>query len=332
MNTEIELKFLVSPEFIAHLPSLLTGYEICHHDQKTLVNTYFDTPNLALGQLKAGLRIRQQNGKLEQTVKLAGSQVGGLHQRPEYNIDLSQPQPDLNLFPAKIWPLGFAVAQVQADLRPLFSTDFVRERWLVKFQDTEIELALDVGEVGVQEKIDPIQELELELVSGKVTELFAFAERLLTAGGMRLSDVSKAQRGYQLAGLAQRPQLQTLSLPSKPLSDPQAPDTAALLNRLSQGVEHWQHHEQGLLTHGCDNNQTELWLAQVRAGVALVAQSLALLEKLRADARLSHWLVELTWLQAELAADHDLAELFYSARYGGLLLQLTHYLYAQRSH
>ncbi|MGO4997992.1 CYTH domain-containing protein [Oceanisphaera sp. W20_SRM_FM3] len=330
MNTEIELKFLVSPEFVSNLPTLLTGYEIRQYDQKNLKNTYFDTPDLALGKLKAGLRVRDKNGKLEQTVKLAGSQVAGLHQRPEYNLDLTVPEPDLSQFPSDIWPADFSVSQVQADLRPLFSTDFVRERWLVVVNHTEIELALDRGQVRAGLQQAAIQELELELVSGEVAGLFALAEQLLSQGGLRLSDVSKAQRGYQLAGLAAGPQLQQLSFSGhRP-----AQDKRALLALLEQGVEHWQHHEQGVLMQSVASNEGEkaLWLAQVRAGVELVTQTLVSLKATSRIPQLNLWLDDLAWLQAQLLTDTGVEALFYSARYGRLLLQLAHYLYTQSGH
>lgn len=333
MNTEIELKFLLSPELVSRLPALLARHEICLHDQKTLANTYFDTPSLALGRMKAGLRIRNQNGKLEQTVKLAGSQVGGLHQRPEYNVDLAEPQPDLARFPAQIWPADFVLAKVQADLQPLFSTDFLRQRWIVKFNETEIELAFDTGEVRAGKEQDPIQELELELVNGEVADMFAFAELLLHEGGLRLYAVSKAQRGYYLAGLSAGPQLQTLTLaPDTDLSEAALPETEQdkriLLSRLAQGVEHWQHHEQGWLG---STDQKDDWLGQVRVGVALVKQSLASLNS-TSESVLAGWLEDLTWLQAQLQTEQLSDELFYSPRYGRLLLQLTHYLYAEGGH
>lgn len=331
MNTEIELKFLVSAALVAQLPNLLSRYNIRQHDQNTLSNTYFDTPNLALGNLKAGLRIRGKNGHLEQTLKLAGSQVGGLHHRPEYNVDLTRAAPDLSQFPDHIWPPDFALAQVQAQLQPLFSTDFVRERWLVKFKDTEIELAFDVGEVRAGENIAAIQELELELVSGEVSELFTFAEQLLAQGGLRLSAVSKAQRGYLLAVFGAKPQLQSLTL----VNNSPLPDSSVWPSLLGQGVEHWQHHEQGWLeahTSDVSSEQKSAWRAEICAGVDLVAQSVMSLNTSAPTPALAAWNADLAWLQSQLQDASLTDELFYSARYGRLLLQLTHYLYAKGSH
>ncbi|MCT7653960.1 CYTH domain-containing protein [Oceanimonas sp. NS1] len=167
MDTEIEIKFLVSGPLGDTLPDLLPPCRILEHDRQHLANTYFDTAELGLRRLGAGLRIRSpQRGELEQTVKLAGSQVGGLHQRPEYNVPLDVHNPDLSLFPASIWPDGADPHALQQGLQPLFCTDFMRHRWLIELNGTEIELALDEGEVQAGELREPIYELELELVRG----------------------------------------------------------------------------------------------------------------------------------------------------------------------
>ncbi len=44
-----------------------------------------------------GLRIRGDQGRYEMTLKIAGRVVGGLHQRPEYNIPLDKPELALEL-------------------------------------------------------------------------------------------------------------------------------------------------------------------------------------------------------------------------------------------
>lgn len=40
------------------------------------------------------------------TLKIAGRVVGGLHQRPEYNIPLDKPELALERLPAEVWPQG----------------------------------------------------------------------------------------------------------------------------------------------------------------------------------------------------------------------------------
>ena len=363
MDTEIELKFLVTSDVGSRLPALLQSYQISEHDQQHLANTYFDTADLALGSIKAGLRIRSQNGKMEQTVKLAGSQVGGLHQRPEYNVPLTVHSPDLSLFSAGIWPEKFNVEQVQQSLQPLFSTDFLRQRWLVTIDDTDIELALDAGEVQSGFQREAIHELELELVKGDVSQLFELADELVKAGGLRLGAISKAQRGYRLAGFGTTPKLQMI----EPLALTGAEHCEqTMMALLHKGLHHWQHHEEGWLAEPGERLD---WLMQLREGVSLVHQTLLLFGDQVSHRVNSGWIDDLLWLQqqfswldraqmlAYLTADKghylrrldcqssvlslleaqqqqlpdeaQLEALFYSARYGRLMLGLTHWLYRQ---
>ncbi|OYD25542.1 CYTH domain-containing protein [Oceanimonas baumannii] len=361
MDTEIEIKFLVSRDINGSLTDLLPPCQILEHDHRHLANTYYDTASLDLRRAGAGLRIRSQNGDMEQTVKLAGSQVGGLHQRPEYNVALSAHSPDLSLFPASIWPEDIDIYALQQELQPLFCTDFVRQRWLIALNGSEIELALDEGEVQAGERREPILELELELVRGDASVLFELAEQLVQGGGLRLGAVSKAQRGYRLAGLSPMPQLQPLE--PTPLA-PGEPCEQSMVALLHQALGHWQHHEEGWLSQpGID------WLVQLREGAALVHHILLMFGE-RVSLRVnSGWVDDLLWLQQQLAwldraqmlahltadkghylrrldcrksllrllagqqqnlpDEQRLRELLYSPRYARLVLGLTHWLYRQ---
>ncbi|GAA3546473.1 CYTH domain-containing protein [Zobellella aerophila] len=362
MDTEIEIKFLAVDDISGRLPVLLKNYNILKQDQFHLSNTYYDTADLALRRADAGLRIRSKDGVLEQTVKLAGSQIGGLHQRPEYNVGLADHSPDLGLFPAHIWPEGLALDALQQALLPQFCTDFVRRRWLLSCDDgSEIELAFDIGEVRAGEASEPIAELELELCRGDASQLFELAEVLIAQGGLRLGAVSKAQRGYQLAGLSPLPGLRPLE--HVPLA---AADSCeqAMARMLHQGMAHWQYHEESWLAQPA----IEL-LVQLREGVSLVHQILLMFGPLISHKVNSSWIDDLLWLQQQLSwldraqmlaqlslekghylrkldcqkevlrrlqeqgnflPDEDkLQQLFYSARYARLVLRLTHWLYRQ---
>ena len=330
MATEIELKFLISPEVAQRLPALLQSYSIQKHDQLALKNTYFDTPDLALGNMKAGLRIRSHNGLREQTVKLAGRQVGGLHQRPEYNVPITDHVPDLLQFPVDIWPKELDLVQLQAQLTPLFSTDFIRKRWLVELEGSHIELALDEGAVKAGSLSTPIHELELELASGDMAPLFTLAFALIAEGGMRLGAVSKAQRGYQLAGLTGQPQVKQLA---SLLMQPNEAKDNPVVALLHLGLDHWQHHEETWLA---DPNLGADWLRQLSEGVSLVRQALLPLSSQPRYQVDSSWLSDLSWVQQQVnehsaALDNPaLQRLFYSYRYTHLVLALTYWL-AQQS-
>ena len=202
MDTEIELKYLVLDNDIAtKINSALAEHKISYKlAQKNLTNIYFDTPALDLRKADIGLRIRgNAEGQLEQTIKTAGTVVGGLHQRPEYNVDVTSKEPNLSLFADEIWPEKFDVQDVQQQLAPLFETNFSRNTWLIEYgKDTLIELAFDQGEIVSNSQSETINEIELELVQGQRSALFSLAKLLFSCLTMRPGTLSKAARGYGL--------------------------------------------------------------------------------------------------------------------------------------
>lgn len=130
MENEIELKFFVSPEFSDVLKQKLTQQKILQQNSKELGNTYFDTPNNWLREHDIGMRIRRFDDVYVQTVKTSGRVVAGLHQRPEYNAEHTSNTPDLKLHPEDIWPEGLSVAQLGAQLNPIFATNFTRNNFV----------------------------------------------------------------------------------------------------------------------------------------------------------------------------------------------------------
>ena len=222
MTTEIELKYLFSEgdsqsqvsssELVARLNTLLAANNIKYQiATRNLSNTYFDTPKLALRTLDMGLRIRKADDYCEQTIKTAGRIVGGLHQRPEYNVALNIDDnnslnallPKLALFPDDIWPSVHHRETIEQELVPLFSTNFKRHVWHLTTEKGEIELAYDVGDIESNGKVRTINEIELELVSGEREALFDIAKLLFTHFSLISGTESKAARGYQLWHLNQ---------------------------------------------------------------------------------------------------------------------------------
>ncbi len=135
METEIELKFFVSPEFSETLKEKISETKVLQHSCRDLGNTYFDTADKWLRKHDIGLRIRRFDDVFVQTVKTAGRVVAGLHQRPEYNAEHTSDEPDLSLHPLDIWPPGKDAETLQSELMPLFSTNFTREQWLIGMPD-----------------------------------------------------------------------------------------------------------------------------------------------------------------------------------------------------
>lgn len=263
MTIEIELKFIVMPEAAPKLAAQLTAWPHQHTPAVALTNIYFETQDNQLRRWDMGLRIRGLGEQYEMTLKTAGQTIGGLHQRPEYNIDLQRPELNIHLLPAEIWPAGCDLDALQQRLTPLFSTHFQRERWLVTYQSSEIEVAFDRGEVTAGELSEPLHEVELELKSGTRDDLLALAAELAEMGGVRLGSLSKAARGYALAQGNPPKALRPMPiLRAKPKATVEEGMRAAFMLALSQ----WQYHE-------------EVWLRGNTAAQASVQQALETLRQ-----------------------------------------------------
>jgi len=260
MDQEIELKFIVEQAGVETLRTQLNALSAEHVPAAQLLNIYYETADNWLRRHDMGLRIRGHNNRYEMTMKIAGKVVGGLHSRPEYNIDLDKAELALEKLPAEVWPEGTLPPELASQVNPLFSTDFYREKWLVNHNQSRIELALDLGDVKAGSHQESICELELELLHGQVEDILEVAEQLLSAGVLRQGSLSKAARGYHLAaGNAER------VVKKADFTDP---DNAAL----EAALAHWQYHE-------------ELWL---RGNAKAKAEVLNAVEFIRASLQPEH--------------------------------------------
>lgn len=293
METEIELKFFVLPEFSTQLVDKISAAKILQQSRRELGNVYFDTPDQVLRQHDIGLRIRRFDDVFVQTLKTAGRVVAGLHQRPEYNVEVNSTKPSLALHPVDAWPHDFDVVAVQQQIQPLFSTDFTRQQWLVAMPDgSQIELAFDHGEVSVDDKRSPICEVELELKSGQTDALFTLARELCVDGGMRLGNLSKAARGYRLAADYQGDPIKPLVFVDTNLQDSVE---STFIKTLEHALDHWLYHEQIYV-----ERQDPQALVQISQALSLLRQTFATFGGIiprRASALLRQ---ELQWLDGEL--------------------------------
>ncbi|AIW17850.1 inorganic triphosphatase [Vibrio coralliilyticus] len=359
METEIELKFFVSPDFSNALRDKISQTKVLQHSCRELGNTYFDTPDNWLRQHDIGLRIRRFDDVYVQTVKTSGRVVAGLHQRPEFNAEHDSNDPLLSLHPSDIWPTGKDTETLQSELTPLFSTNFTREQWLIAMPDgSQIEVAFDQGKVEAGDKEDPICEVELELKSGQTDALFTLARSFSEEGGMRLGNLSKAAKGYRLASGYTGDDVKPLALVS---TDKHDTVESCFINSLEHGLSHWHYHEQIYVERESVEALNEIkssisfirQLLTVYGGVvprrasALVRQELKWLEQelkwlndydyleallddkghalRKLDAR--KFLVgELKLVQEALPDREEMLTLLNSARYTGLLLDLSRWI------
>ena len=195
MATEIELKLQLTAQTARHMPNHPLLQPLSAR-RDLLLNTYYDTPELALTARRVALRFRKKGEIWLLTVKSAEPAQGGLAIRSEWEtvatpgvFDFSHvDQSDLRQF----------LESIQPRLKPIFTTHFERQRWIVPFGHSSIELALDQGQIESQGRNTPICEVELELLSGEVDDLFGLTHALQEDLDLHPAPASKAERGYAL--------------------------------------------------------------------------------------------------------------------------------------
>lgn len=202
MQNEIELKIMLLPKNISLILNWIEQQKIIENGTLQLGNTYYDSADHYFARHKMGLRVRSQNHQHEITLKMKGEIVGGMHIRPEYNLALPNNQPDFHKLVSH-YQLQFEDNSILTEtLLPTFSTDFERDYWLIGYQDAQIEIALDQGEIKNTFGREAICEMELELKKGKIGDIFALLENLPKMDGIWFSSLSKAQRGYLVGNQA----------------------------------------------------------------------------------------------------------------------------------
>lgn len=208
-GTETELKLALPTAQPAQLAQRLARSPALARVAPTrqrVYSLYHDTPALDLLQRRVALRLRREGGdgggsvpRWLQTLKTAGRAESALSQRGEWEMPVAGAALELGRLGASPWPRIDPDGRIAAALQPCFSTDFERTLWTVRQRDgSVIEVALDIGAVVAGERRLPLCELELELLSGPPTALFALAQRLARHVAVLPLAASKAARGYAL--------------------------------------------------------------------------------------------------------------------------------------
>lgn len=192
---EIELKFEIEPSGLLAVRAL-PAFAASGPSPVLLTSTYWDTPAYDLARAGLTLRLRRDGTKRTQAIKSA--EGSGLLGRGEWEGAIEGNTPDLN------WIVDTPLANVLTPklakrLAPVFTTRVRRTRRLIEQDGAVIELSLDEGEVIAGERTRSLRQLELELQSGAPSALFAAARALLAVAPLRLSFVTKAAAGYDLA-------------------------------------------------------------------------------------------------------------------------------------
>ncbi|MDP3520289.1 MAG: CHAD domain-containing protein [Hydrogenophaga sp.] len=207
--SETELKLLLPGADVAHIAEQLARHPALRRRPRQvqrLHNVYYDTPDQALRRQKVALRVRRQtSGEPPKaqwilTLKTAGTSVGGLSQRGEWESLLPNARPRLSALQGTPWATLDPDGTLWPQLAPAFVTTCTRTLWLLRQRGgSVIEVALDVGEILAGGRRETICELELELKAGPPEALHALARRLADTVAVLPGQASKAERGYALA-------------------------------------------------------------------------------------------------------------------------------------
>jgi inorganic triphosphatase YgiF len=194
---EIELKLEFEP---ADAPRILSHpiIQASHAAPaaRELISVYYDTVDDVLRKAGVFLRVRATGDGYVQTIKTARGEAEFL-ERDEWEQPIPTHEPVLGAAEGTaLAPL--LTPDVRARLAPRFHTRFRRQTYWIRRDATEIELAVDQGEITAGVEATPISELELELKAGDKGELFRLARDLAETVPLYLAIKTKAERGFEL--------------------------------------------------------------------------------------------------------------------------------------
>lgn len=204
VETEIKLQFLEDLGDRAFRSALrnAVGPVIPRCLRRHLVSTYYDTGTRDLAARNCTLRLRRVGDARTQTLKIPMKAVSGknigLQTYHEFESPADGQRPDLSQLAVSNKVIAW-LRQCEPALKPVFTTDIRRTIWLVQQNVSQIELAWDRGEIQAEGRVEPVNELELELKSGSRSDLLDLAASLVEHLPVRLGDATKAERGDALA-------------------------------------------------------------------------------------------------------------------------------------
>ena len=198
-NREFELKLtLTKGEFdrlIAH-PKLSDPQ--LERSKKVLKSIYYDTPDFRLRDLGVTLRVRDNGEGFVQTIKSGDGPENGVSNPVQVEAPIESSEPDLERISDKSLRRKLSKAVTGSSLAPAFETVVTRSTFKLETGDGRIELALDRGEARAKRRKAPFREAELELIEGDPKAVLEIAQELFAGQAVRLSSLTKAERGYRL--------------------------------------------------------------------------------------------------------------------------------------
>ena len=297
---EIELKLEFDPADGALIEACLSRLQPQPLTQ-SLLSTYYDTPGFALRDAGIALRVRQKHDRFVQTIKAANGS-GALFDRSEWEFEV--PGQDIDLAAARNTGLApLADAELVGALRPLFETRIQRVLYRVRKNGSDVEMALDWGEIATVKSHRQIAELELELKQGDKAELFHLARALADVVPLRLGVRSKAERGYEL--------IEGMSTAEKarPVRVPAGVNSGEAFRIIARNCLRQVIANEAAMCEG----RAEA-LHQMRIGLRRLRAAISFFADVAADSEQDRIKAELKWITSELGLARDLdvlgAEIF----------------------
>ena len=212
METEVKLAFKDKESLFkcASAESFRKFHDGSSPCEKLLENSYIDTEDMTLIRRGGALRIRHVVGKnsdsYEFTVKCGGGSSEGLHRRYEWNVQSATNDFSIESFkkacsaledpdPVELLEAFFEGINDQ-DLKVLCSNSFYRTKYILMTDRSTVEACFDSGIIKSDNglRTDEICELELELLSGDVSDLEMIRNEIVNGNDCSPFDKTKFRR------------------------------------------------------------------------------------------------------------------------------------------
>lgn len=278
MAVEKELKLRIAPEHMSRLTRhpLFKQLTTARATTRKLYSVYYDTPRLDLHRKGMAMRLRHIGRQWLQTLKGGGGVQAGLHLRNEWETPVSSQKLDMAALEGCGAP--HLPPSLRKKLQPLFVTDFTRTSYMVIYDGAAIELALDSGKIVAGQATRPISEMELEIKSGEVQQLFRLALALIDIVPMEVEHTSKAEYGYALYAASPMEAIKAHS----PLLARSQSISVVLCDRIGACLQHLQSNVPGVI-----GKLDEECLHQMRVALRRLRVVLGMAEMFHADTELS---------------------------------------------
>jgi triphosphatase len=257
------------------------------------VDRYFDTADFTLWQHGFALRVRSDGTRHVQTLKGGGSVVAGLHRRTELEAEVASAAPDPRCSrascarPCRRWPSSSTACGGRWSRCSSTGPSVPAGCWswptACRSNARSTPASCSAATAAVQ-----VRELELEIKEGDPARLYELARQVHEAVPVRIENVSKAERGYALAGAVAPRAVKATPVALKR----KASMGEALAAILRNCLEQMQANEPGVLAGEVESlHQMRVGLRRLRAAMAMVKDLVQLPAPLAADVE---------WLAGEL--------------------------------